>query len=176
MLHELHQPFNTPTINLYITAPDFLKFVKNLEYYLSLEPVEDKSQIEIPFPVGVIDDVHIYFMHYQTFESAKEKWETRKRRVNLDNIYIIMAQSSELCTDAIVEEFDQLPYKNKVIFTAKDYPSIKSAYHIPGSETKNNCIRDLCSYKSKFSGRRWLDDYDYVSFFNNVFSNTKIMK
>jgi len=27
-------------------------------------------------------------------------------------------------------------------------------------------VMDLCKYKSKFTGRRWIDDYDYVGFLN----------
>ena len=44
-------------------------------------------------------------------------------------------------------------------------PEIKSAVCIPGSEEENH-ILDICKYKSKWTGRRWLDDFDYVAFLN----------
>ena len=28
-------------------------------------------------------------------------------------------------------------------------------------------IRDLCQYKSRFTGKRWLDQFDYVTFLND---------
>ncbi|MPN54610.1 hypothetical protein SDC9_202281 [bioreactor metagenome] len=46
-------------------------------------------------------------------------------------------------------------------------PEIDSAYYIKGSE-QDGVVRDICQYKSAFSGRRWLDDFDYVSFLNQV--------
>lgn len=117
------------------------------------------------YPVGLIDDVRVYFMHYKSFLKAKAKWKERVKRINWDNLYIIMVEG-EGCTDEILKRFDALDYKHKVIFTAKSRPDIKSSYYIPGSEVSENAVMDLCQYKSKFTGKRWLDDFDYVDFLN----------
>ena len=45
-------------------------------------------------------------------------------------------------------------------------PEIKCSYHISGSEQPNGDVMDLSKYKGKFTGRRWIDDYDYVGFLN----------
>jgi len=163
MLHELAQPFLTPTINLYIGSEDYLKFLKNLKWYLEQELMEIET--EEAFPVGMLGDIKIFFMHYSTFDEAKKKWEKRAKRVNVNNLYIIMVEKAD-CTEALIKEFDALPYSNKVIFTSREMKEIKSAYYIPESEIRKGVVSDICRYKSKFSGRRWFDDYDYVNFFN----------
>ncbi|MBR0034782.1 MAG: DUF1919 domain-containing protein [Synergistaceae bacterium] len=43
LLHELFQRFDTPTINVYFHAGDFVKFCKDMKYYLSCYMVEDKE-------------------------------------------------------------------------------------------------------------------------------------
>ena len=50
--HDMNEKFLSPTINLYFDAYDFLKFVKNISYYLSLdikiiqtEPIMDLCQV-----------------------------------------------------------------------------------------------------------------------------------
>ena len=163
ILHELNQRFNSPTVNLFFSAEDFLKFASNLEYYLGMELVQIKT--ERPYPVGKLDDVTVYFMHYNSFQEASKKWMERIKRINWDNLYVMMSQT-EGCTDLMVKEFDMLPFENKVIFTAKEYPDVKSAVYIKGSEISDCMVKDLCQYKSKFTGERLIDDFDYVSFLN----------
>lgn len=49
-------------------------------------------------------------------------------------------------------------------------PEIKSAYYIKGTESKDgdkmNKIIGLTAYKGTFTGKRFIDDWDYVDFFN----------
>lgn len=56
------------------------------------------------------------FVHYKTSEEALEKWETRKRRIDPDNLYIIGCEKDG-CTYETIQRFDKLPYKNKAILT-----------------------------------------------------------
>lgn len=62
--------------------------------------------------------------------------------------------------------FDKLKFKHKTIFTAKEYPEIKSAYYISHCEENDNCVRNLMEYKNKFTGKRWLDEFDWITFLN----------
>lgn len=104
-------------------------------------------------------------MHYCTFDEAKEKWISRCRRISYDNIYVLMTLSENM-PDNIVWEFDRLPYRHKAILTEKDFKEVESAHYMP-IKKRNNEIYDLCRYKSKVTGRRWLDDFDYVRFLND---------
>lgn len=161
MLHELGLRFDTPTVNLWFTAEDFIKILEHPRYYFSCE-VRETEDNGRGYPVGQIDDVRIYFMHYKSFTDAKAKWEERVKRIHWDNLYIIMVESA----GCMLKRFDELNYKHKVVFTAKERPEIKSSYFIPGSAVSENAVMDLCQYKSKLTGRRWLDDFDYVRFLN----------
>ena len=54
---------------------------------------------------------------------------------------------------------------NKVIFTHIPYPEFKSAFYIKGFE-KEQGVKVLIYFKKQFFIRRYLDDFDYISFLN----------
>lgn len=161
--HDLGLAFYSPTINLFFYAPDYVKFVSNLEHYLHCELIETKSEFD--YPCALCDDITLHMVHYQSFEEGKRKWEERIKRINYNNLYFIMVDRDG-CDEKDIIAFDNIPYKNKVFLTYKDRPEINCAVCIPES-SEGNQIRDLCQYKSRFTGERWLDKFDYVSFLNN---------
>lgn len=161
--HELNLPFLSPTINLFFKANDFIKFISNLTFYLDC-PLTQVFEEGISYPIGLLYDIRLYFVHYPTFEDAVSKWNIRKERVIFSNIYIIMVER-EGCTYDNIVSFDKLPYEHKIIFTHKLYPEIKSSYYIPNSETYSQ-VRDLTSYIHRFTGTRYIDRFDYVHWLN----------
>lgn len=163
ILHDLGCRFNSPTVNLYFDAKDFIKLLSNPTKYFEEELIEISSE-EI-FPVGMLGDVKVYFMHYKNFDEAKKKWDERKERINYDNMFVMMTDKNG-CTEEDIKTFDELPYKNKVIFTHKEYPKYKSAYYMKGFEREGE-VGILSDWKpGKFLFRRYLDNFDYVSFLN----------
>ncbi len=154
--------FNSPTVNLNIEAEDFLRFLNNPQKYLNEKPVEIDS--DMSFPVGRIDDITLYFMHYKSFDEAANKWIERSKRVDFNNLFVMMTDKNG-CTYENIAEFDALPYENKVIFTHKPYPEFKSAYYIKGFENDGE-VGILSDDKSGFFKRRWLDEFDYVKWYN----------
>lgn len=165
--HDLGLRFDSPTINLFFGAEDFVRFAENLKDYLSLELREIKT--DRPYPVGMLGDVTVYFMHYKSFAAAKAKWEERSARVNYDNLFFIMSEK-EGCTASVAERFDRLNYKNKVLLTHAPMPQIKCAHVLPGFEecTELGIVTDQ---KKGVWQRRYIDDFDYVSFFNTGYIN-----
>lgn len=168
MLHDLGLRFNTPTVNLMFTASDYLKFVSDLKKYFEAELIETKVR-GISFPVGQLLDIRLFFMHYKTFEEAKEKWDERKKRVDLsdnDRIYLIFSDRNG-CTYEDLQTFDALPFKHKVVFTHKPYPEIKSAYYIKGFEDRDEVgvLSDVDP--GRFIKSRFFEQFDYVGFFNS---------
>lgn len=164
ILHDLGLRFNSPTVNLFLNAKDYIKFLKKLDYYLSLNLVFNHNT-NLNYPVGVLDDISIFFMHYKTEEEAKNKWEERKKRINYNNLFILMTDRDG-CTIDDIKEFDSLDYKNKIIFTHLPHPEIKSCYYIKGFENENQ-VGLVYEFKNKDSGEKYYDDFDYVSWFNN---------
>lgn len=157
--HDLNQKFLTPTVNLIIYSRDFIKFVSNLEYYLKQE-IEQIYKEGIDYPVGKLGDIEIYFMHYHDFNEAREKWHERSKRINLENVFIMLSDNN--CSEDVVEEFERLPYKNKVFLTQSNYNDYESTFYIKGSEN----INDLTLYKNPF-GQKFYDCFDYVKWLNN---------
>ena len=162
MYYDLGLPFLSPTINLNIGMEDFVRMVENLPWYMEQEIVEVKENASCP--IGMLGDVRIEFVHYDAFEEAVQKWEERKKRINWDNLFIVGSEKCG-CDLKTVERFDELLYKNKVIFTHVEYPKIKSAYYIKGFENEDE-MGVLTNYKDSPLKRRYLDDFDYVSFLN----------
>lgn len=140
MLYESYDlPKQSPTIGLYFMASDYIKFVKNLREYLQMDLIfidpqdskwKDSSQIKQEsnfgeYPIGKLGDIEIFFLHYKSKKEALEKWQRRVKRVNWDRI-LIKFNDQNGCTEKDLEEFLNLPYKNKLFFTCKDWPGIKN--------------------------------------------------
>ena len=164
ILHDLNEPFNSPFVNLFIKPRDFIRYLQNMPHYhqqtLVFKP-SDKS-----YPIGWLDDIPIHFMHYHSEQEAQEKWETRLKRVNLDNLFIMMTDkdSPQGMIEEELEAFDRLPFKNKVVFTHKSYPHLKSAFYIRGFE-QDDQVGDLFAF-SGWNGKKYYDQFDYVAWFN----------
>ena len=77
----------------------------------------------------------------------------------------ILGIDGDNCTYETIQRFDKLPYDNKVIFTHIPYPQFKSAYYIPGFENEDG-VGVLLYFKKQLLIRRYLDNFDYVSFLN----------
>ena len=122
----------------------------------------------IPYPIGLLDDIHIYFQHYHTEEEARRKWVERTQRIDLTNLFILFSDRDG-CTYEQLQAFDRLPHKNRIVFTNKPYPELKSAFYIKGFENESN-VGNCYEYINPFSGRKFFDNFDYVSWFNQNLS------
>lgn len=161
--YDMGLPFLSPTINLSFDMNDYVKMLENLHWYME-QPILPFEDNRFEFPTGMLGDIEIRFNHYKTFDEAVAKWEERKQRINWDNLFVLGIDGDN-CSYETMQRFDRLPYQNKVIFTHIPYPEIESAYYIPGFE-KDDGVGVLLYFKKQFLVRRYLDDFDYVSFLN----------
>jgi len=163
ILHDLGLRFNSPFVNLWISPKDFIKLLNNLDEYLSykLLPLQ---KTELNYPVGILGDIIIHFQHYSSFSEAKEKWEQRLKRIVRNNIFI-MFTDRDGCTYEDLLLFDKLDYPNKVVFVCRPYKDIKSSFYIRGFEREKS-VGVLTEYRNSNLGRRYIDDFDYVRWFN----------
>lgn len=163
--HDLGVRFNSPTVNLWMSASDYIKFVSNLEQYLNEDIIEIKED-NITYPVGLLGgEIKLYFQHYNSFEGAVEKWKARSKRVNFNNIFLMMTDRDG-CNYDIIKKFDSLPFKNKVIFTSQNYPDIKCSVYCDAYKY-DDCVGILSDFY-KLSGKRMYENYfDYVKWLNN---------
>lgn len=170
LYHELGLRFQSPTINMFMNTKDFIKFCKNISFYTSKE-LRLKDKEAYTYPVVGIDDITLHCVHYKDFDDVQSHWNERVKRINYDNIFLIMSERDG-CTYQDLLEFDNLPFKNKVVFVHEEKPEVKSAYYIPNTELNGidgHWIKGLTEYKGKFTGKRYIDDFDYVGFFNKKY-------
>lgn len=91
--------YESPTVGLVIPPDDYNKFIANLDYYLSnnLETLDIKeARHQELFTLlnnkhgdlvyGKIKDIEICFLHYKSFDIAKDKWNRRITRMSNDYI------------------------------------------------------------------------------------------
>ena len=159
---ELGEQFRTPTINLWFLPGDFLKLISNLEYYMHQDVIEVTNRFQA-YPVGRIGDITVYFMHYHSFEEAREKWNLRKARINYDNLFFMMVEKDG-CTPEMVEQFDALEYPHKVIFTKNSYPKLRSAVQVTDQPEAED-VGILTDFVG-IAGRRYDACFDYVAWLN----------
>lgn len=168
---DYNLPYLSPTVGLFFYADDYIKFLKDLEVNLSSElKFLENSKYEIAniyresnrnyYPIGVLnDDIEIHFLHYSTNQDAYEKWERRRKRVNFDNLYVKMCDQN-LCNYTHIEEFFQLPFKNKIFFSSKNYTNFDNLVYF--SKFRNNSsvgdlYNDRWSYRLVFNSLKWLN-------------------
>ena len=103
-------------------------------------------------------------MHYDTIENAYSKWKERIKRIHRENMCVWFTNWSG--DESILERFDKLPFKNKIIFVNKNYTEYKSSIYLPGFEKKSG-VGQIWKTKN-IVGKRYIDQFDFVEYLNNV--------
>lgn len=165
---------NSPTIGMYFFASDYLKFIKNLKYYTSIEMKVIPSQkskyykklVEMgsaQAPVGVLDDIEISLLHYHNPEEAIEKWGRRIERINWDNLIVKFSYMNE-CTYEMLKEFDEIDFSNisehckKIMFVPRPMPEFASAIYWKGFEEEKQITNDTYVFNQYFRLIPFLND------------------
>ena len=163
---QLGWRYESPTMSLQILPEDFVKFCGDLRHYLEtpLEEYKDISaehkqhmihffgRIPTEWPVGIVDDVMIVFMHDTSFGEAAKKWNRRKARVDLDNVAYLFQAYNESYADC-VKDFIDLGLPHSICLTEGfDYPG-GCRFDIPAG----------CDGFSWVNGRRVIEDNFRVS-------------
>lgn len=166
VLHDLGVRFDTPTVNLFIKFPGYISFLKNVR-----QMIEREELVEITpppnssgHPVGRLgDDVVIDFLHYSTFDEAKQAWEKRKRRIHWDNLYVVLVERDG-CTVDDLKAFDALEFKHKVALVHRPVEGIGCAHVMRGFERESE-VGDIFGYCGSI-GHRVYDQFDWSAFLN----------
>ena len=80
---------------MFIEDESFVKLVNNPKHYFNCEPEAitdcygDPIDNNVRYPKIKIDDIELCCLHYKNCKEAIDKWNERKKRVNLDNIMVI---------------------------------------------------------------------------------------
>ena len=163
MLHDIGVAFRSPFVNLYVDAKDYIKYLKDPQKYNQMEFQEIPS--DHPYPVGMLGDVTFHFVHYPSFEQAVAAFRRRVPRISYEDLFVIFSERDG-CTYEDLQEFDRLPYPNKVVFTHKPYSDIASAFYIEGFEN-DACLGSIIRWDKKL-GRKIYDRFDFVHWFQTM--------
>lgn len=182
MYKNIGLKFCSPTINCSMNSYDYLFFVENYKEYLSSELLEDlhtASEQKHKWPVGLLGgggelpQIRIMFNHYHTFQEAKKCWDRRKERVNYNKVCFLFEFYSDIYPLDILKQFLLLS-KNR-----NNYRAIVHNKENIIEDYKKNCFFVRCykndkphgnifKYYSIFSGKRNLEEIDYVSWLNHI--------
>lgn len=170
-LSDMEIEFRSPFVNLFIKASDYIKMLSDLKGYLKEELMfvteRDPVYGNLSYPTAYLRDVKIYFMHFASESEARDAWNRRAKRINWDNLFIMFTDRSG-CTQKDLEDFDSLPYQNKVVFTHVPHPEIKSSFYIKGYENENK-VGVLSDFENdRFPVKRIYDQFDMVGWLNKV--------
>jgi uncharacterized protein (DUF1919 family) len=165
---DLNMEYNTPTIGLFFYAPCYIRFLKNFHYYISQPLTFKKTSFydeacelrkKWQYPIGVLNDIEIHFLHYTSETDASEKWNRRAGRINYNNLYINFCDR-DLCTEEHIAEFDKLLFFKKVCFTAKPYPQLQSVVWLKKYKDEpfvGTLYTDRWGYRRDFNVAKWLN-------------------
>ena len=162
LYHDLGLPFNSPTINLYMSCADFIKFLENLDYYLTLQMTPYFGDIKRDYPLAFLGDLTLFLVHYQSVQQAIAKWQDRKKRIDHNNIYVI-ATDRDGFNEELLHRFNKLPFRKK-IFTHKPVESPDCVY-IRGFEDEPQ-IGGLMEPRP--GGLRVIDQFDWVRWLSST--------
>ena len=162
ILHDLGLRYNSPFVDIFIVADDYIRLLQNFDAYMAKE-LQFTDTEDCPYPVAKLGDILLHCVHYKDEQEVLEKWNRRKQRMNMSNCVVIFTDRDG-CTQSHLEAFDALPYAHKVVFTKTPHEDIRSSFHISGFEDKE-AVGNLHRYKG-WRGIKHYDAFDYVSWFN----------
>lgn len=167
--HWLGLEFRSPFINLSMTNEDFVTALEDFDKFISTPLIEDMvTPCDCPYGIGY-GGTRVCFVHYKTWKEAIEKWEARKRRIDMDNMAIMLCDirpdDGHGSQRRLIERFEKLPFKHKIVFSDHEYPEFPSVVYLP--RWKRN-VDGIYRSINSITGRRPIDDFDFVGYINSI--------
>lgn len=171
MLHDLGQPFNSPTVNLYMSSPDYIVFLEKPTDFIGQKLTFVESDKRYPKGLLFYEDggekksISLYFPHDNDTEKIQNDWLRRSKRVNYDNLYIIATDRDGL-TKEIMERFSKLPYKHKILLSSKPYSEFSFVQYFKQYKDLDQ-LTSMVDIVNIFGKREYGQGWDYVKWLNS---------
>ena len=116
MLHDLGLRLDTPTVNLWMSFPDYLTFTEALPFSLDgtlhqVHGLDERTPVaDWMFSGGI---VRLHFIHSPSFATAKRDWERRIVRVHPNPVFLVAADNTN-ATHEELSRFLRLPFPKKM--------------------------------------------------------------
>lgn len=161
LYHDLGMRFNSPFINIMIPTPQFIDLLTNIASidFFDLKEVTPHKHC---YPIGLLySRYELHFMHEPNFDIAKSKWIERAKRINFNNLFLILVETHSSSYQDLID-FNGLPFTNKIIITHKEYPEIGSAVSIKEYDGKN--LNGEILWPMNRWGKTKYDQVDWLTF------------
>ncbi len=169
LYHQLGLGFTSPTINMMILNQDFKKLILNPEHYMNLVPTPYEDPKYPGVPSALLGDIVLHFTHYLTSEEGIAAWEKRKRRIDYDNLYVIISDIDLSRKD--IEELRDVKCRKLVVMTSREYDMDYCLYlpEFKGREHVGELLGKTLSGKWKFE--KYFDFVDWVNSDDSIARN-----
>jgi uncharacterized protein (DUF1919 family) len=142
MYRWIDKPYNTPFIGLMVMAPCYIELIKNFEHNI-LQPLSFTKSTRYPemedfrhrrnnYPIGLINEAEIHFLHYHSEMEAYDKWNRRRDKIDFNNLRFKFCLDKDFATLAHLQTFDELRFPFKLCLGEQPISGFQSFAHIPG--------------------------------------------
>ena len=161
---------------MFIEDESFIKLAYNPQKYFSIDPVAITDKYVEPldhsvsYPKIGIDDIEICCLHYKDCADAIDAWNRRRKRVNLDNVFVIGNSWNMHSDQQLIEKIADAPYKTTVFSTVgipRDNVILlkDDFWHLD----QRGIVRPNITDDIPGSSIKYFEKYfDYVSWFNST--------
>ena len=163
----------SPTVGLFFMADEYIKFLKKFPDILYKEIRFIKPELSRyaeflktdprfgSYPIGLLEDVEICFLHYHSEDEVLQKWRRRCERIDFNHI-IFKMNDQNLCTKDNLIEFSKLPFANKIAFSVNNY-NVPNLCVIKGRKEQNS----ICASQEPIIFRKY---YDVIQAINKLYT------
>lgn len=111
--------YDSPFINFWVYNNDFVKMVSDLKCYMDKPLVLERQGSVTEAPVGSLGEdeekVYLHFIHAYSFEEAKADFERRRKRINMNNLFIKMQYGWGEYSRDVFCKYERLHYSKKIL-------------------------------------------------------------
>lgn len=162
-------PKQSPTIGMFIMPEDYLKFLGNLDYYLShplvlIRPEDSKWKGVLShkhnwgtYLIGKLGDIELHLLHYHDEKAALDKWNRRINRIDKEHL-IVKFNDQNGATKEDITAFLSLPYLHKLCFVSRKEINVEGTTYIP-PESKEG----IYASKEPFGNNRYININDIIN-------------
>lgn len=183
---RLAVPYNTPFAGAFIPATDYLSFLENIENKdaFNLERVPAAEN----YPIGRTPYCVIHFIHYKTWEEARDKFRRRAQRINRATLCYKIDFGKAEYTQSDIERWNRLTLSTRVALLSPqsrpglDFSAVARSVKVPdwnidGSAMFSIARRHFDFYHWLRTGEirqsRWIRLLHFLLFDHVVFSGLK---
>ena len=167
-------PFISPTINMFIEDEHFVKLAEDPVHYLSLpaepyiEAYRDPAAPSVVYPKIRVGDIELCCLHYKSCAEAVDAWERRRKRANLNNIYVIGNSWNLHEREDLIRRVVSCGYPS-LVFTFREM-NIPGCMALPGGFwqcDERGIVRPNITDDKPGSLKKYFEDFfDFVSWLN----------